>query len=163
MRTFIGNIDAKFDEKGRVFIPASYRKILSDEESLRLVMRRDADNSCLVFYPERVWNTRLEQLHEALDDWNPEDEMLLMQYVSEAELLEPDNQGRVLINRKNMEHLSAKQDLVFVGMLDRFALWSREQYDERRLDQRELSERIRTRIQNSKLKITGVGSGASNQ
>lgn len=146
MRTFIGNIDAKFDDKGRVFIPAVYRKILSDEESLRLVMRRDTDNACLVFYPERVWNQRVDQLHEALDDWNPEDELLLMQYVSEAELLEPDNQGRVLLNKKNMEHLGAKQDLVFVGMLDRFALWSREQYDERRMDQRELSERIRAKM-----------------
>lgn len=146
MRTFIGNIDAKFDDKGRVFIPAAYRKILSDEESLRLVMRRDTDNACLVFYPERVWNQRVDQLHEALDDWNPEDELLLMQYVSEAELLEPDNQGRVLLNKKNMEHLGAKQDLVFVGMLDRFALWSREQYDERRMDQRELSERIRAKM-----------------
>lgn len=146
MRTFIGNIDAKFDDKGRVFIPAVYRKILSDEESLRLVMRRDTDNACLVFYPERVWNLRVDQLHEALDDWNPEDELLLMQYVSEAELLEPDNQGRVLLNKKNMEHLGAKQDLVFVGMLDRFALWSREQYDERRMDQRELSERIRAKM-----------------
>lgn len=146
MRTFIGNIDAKFDDKGRVFIPAAYRKILSDEESLRLVLRRDTDNACLVFYPERVWNQRVDQLHEALDDWNPEDELLLMQYVSEAELLEPDNQGRVLLNKKNMEHLGAKQDLVFVGMLDRFALWSREQYDERRMDQRELSERIRAKM-----------------
>lgn len=146
MRTFIGNIEAKFDEKGRVFIPANYRKILSDEESLRLVMRRDADNSCLVFYPERVWNERVDSLHAALDDWDSEDELILMQYVSEAELLEPDNQGRVLLNRKNIEHLGAKQDLVFVGMLDRFALWSREQYDEKRMDQRELAERIRARM-----------------
>ena len=157
MRTFIGNIEAKMDEKGRVFIPAGYRKILTDESSLRLVMRRDAENGCLVFFPERVWNERLGTLRAVLDDWNPEDEQILMQYVSEAELLEPDNQGRVLLSKKNTGHLEQKTDLVFVGMLDRFALWSREQYEQARMDQHELAERIRAkmekRVESRKLKV----------
>ena len=59
MQTFIGNIEAKLDEKGRIFVPAVYRKILAEEESKRIVMRRDTDNECLMFYPESVWNEKV--------------------------------------------------------------------------------------------------------
>ena len=146
MRTFIGNIDAKMDEKGRVFIPAGYRKILGEARSMRMVARRDAEQGCILFYPEEVWNARLEQLSQVLDDWNPDDDRILMQYVGEAELLDPDMQGRVLLSKKNTEYLNGKSDLVFVGMLDKFALWSREQYEQQRIEPRELAKLIRERM-----------------
>jgi MraZ protein len=51
MSTFVGNIDGRLDEKGRIFVPAAYRKILAENGSKRIVMRRDTDNECLMFYP----------------------------------------------------------------------------------------------------------------
>ena len=81
-----------------------------------------------------------------LDDWNPDDDRILMQYVGEAELLDPDMQGRVLLSKKNTEYLNGKSDLVFVGMLDKFALWSREQYEQQRIEPRELAKLIRERM-----------------
>ena len=73
MQTFIGNIEARLDEKGRIFVPASYRKILAESESKRIVMRRDTDNECLMFYPEHIWNEKVEQMRQVLDEWDPED------------------------------------------------------------------------------------------
>ena len=58
MSTFVGNIDGRLDEKGRIFVPAAYRKILAENGSKRIVMRRDTDNECLIFYPELVWNEK---------------------------------------------------------------------------------------------------------
>ena len=49
MQTFVGNIEGRLDEKGRIFVPAAYRKILAEAESKRIVMRRDTDNECLRF------------------------------------------------------------------------------------------------------------------
>ncbi|MBO4249865.1 MAG: division/cell wall cluster transcriptional repressor MraZ, partial [Paludibacteraceae bacterium] len=37
---------------------------------------------------------------------------------------ETDNQGRILIQQKDLESSGAGQDIVFVGLFDRFALWS---------------------------------------
>ena len=56
MGTFVGNIEARLDEKGRIFVPAAYRKILAEQNAKFMVMRRDTDNECLMFYPEQVWN-----------------------------------------------------------------------------------------------------------
>ena len=49
MNTFIGHIEARLDGKGRVFIPASYRKILAEMGSSHIIMRRDTDNECIIF------------------------------------------------------------------------------------------------------------------
>ena len=124
MQTFIGNIEARLDEKGRIFVPASYRKILAESESKRIVMRRDTDNECLVFYPEHIWNEKVEQMRQVLDEWDPEDQLLLMQFMADAEFLEPDGQGRILLQKKNLETIGAQNDVLFVGMLNRFALWT---------------------------------------
>lgn len=146
MSTFIGNIEARLDDKGRIFIPAAYRKILSEMDSRRIIMRRDTDNECIIFYPEQVWNDKVGQLRRALNEWDPDDQMILMQFIAEAEILEMDSQGRILLQRKNVETIGAQQDVLFVGMLDRFALWSPTVFQDKQIPQKDLAERIRTKM-----------------
>lgn len=147
MTTFTGNIEAKCDEKGRIFIPAAYRKALSEmypnaagAKGLTLIARRDTENDCLIFYPEQVWNEKVGRLRDGLNEWDPTDQLLLMQFISEAEELEADGQGRVLIRG-----LKAGT-YVFVGMLDRFALWNPETFAQRRLSSSELAKKIQERM-----------------
>ena len=146
MSTFIGNIEARLDDKGRIFIPAVYRKILNEMESHRIIMRRDTDNECIIFYPEQVWNAKVGQLRSALNEWDPDDQMILMQFMAEAEILEMDSQGRILLQRKNVETIGAQQDVLFVGMLDRFALWSPSVFKDKQLSQKDLADRIRNKM-----------------
>ncbi len=154
MNTFIGNIEARLDGKGRVFIPASYRKILAEMGSQHIIMRRDTDNECIIFYPEHVWQAKVNQLRSALDEWEPEDQLILMQFMSEAEILDMDSQGRVLLQKKNLEMLNtgqpfetgSAQDILFVGMLDRFAIWNPSVFNEKQMPQKDLAERIRARM-----------------
>jgi MraZ protein len=146
MQTFVGNIEGRLDEKGRIFVPAGYRKILAEAESKRIVMRRDTDNECLMFYPEQVWNEKVEQLRQALDEWDPEDQLILMQFMADAEYMEMDGQGRILLQKKNLETIGAQQDVLFVGMLNRFALWAPETFAAKRLSQTELAARLRAKM-----------------
>ena len=146
MNTFIGNIEARLDGKGRVFIPANYRKILAEMGSAHIIMRRDTDNECVIFYPEQVWHAKVSQLRNALDEWDPDDQMLLMQFMSEAEILEMDTQGRVLLQKKTLEMIGAQQDILFVGTLDRFAIWNPSVFQEKQMSQKVLAERIRNRM-----------------
>ena len=50
MIQFLGNIEAKADAKGRVFIPATFRKQLQAASEERLVLRKDVYQDCLVLY-----------------------------------------------------------------------------------------------------------------
>ncbi len=149
MSTFVGNIEGRVDEKGRIFVPATYRKILAEAESKRLVMRRDTDNECLMFYPEQVWNEKVEQMRQTLDEWDPEDQLILMQFMADAEYMELDAQGRILLQKKNLETIGAQQDVLFVGMLNRFALWTPDTFASKRLSQTELAARLRAKMKKS--------------
>ena len=146
MLTFTGNIEARLDDKGRIFVPAGYRKILAEMNSKCLVMRRDTDNECLMFYPEQVWNEKVGALRAALDEWDPEDQLILMQFMADAEYMELDGQGRILLQKKNLETIGAQQDVLFVGMLNRFALWTPDNFAAKRLSQTELAARLRAKM-----------------
>ena len=146
MTTFIGNISVRLDSKGRFFIPASYRKILAEWDSERIVMRRDTDNACLIFYPEKVWNARVEQLSSTLDEWNAEDQMLLMQFVAEAAFLEPDSQGRVLLQKRDLQQIGADGELLIVGIMNRFAIWSKQTFESKMLKPDEFALQLRKRM-----------------
>ena len=146
MNTFIGNIEARLDSKGRIFVPAQYRKILAEMGSSHIIMRRDTDNACTIFYPEYVWQQKVSQLRNALDEWEPEDQLILMQFMSEAEILDMDSQGRVLLQKKHLEMIGAEQDVLFVGMLDRFALWNPTTFAEKQLPTQDLASRIRMKM-----------------
>ena len=146
MQTCVVNSERRWDEKGRIFIPATYRRILAETNAKRIVMRRDTDNECLMFYPEAVWNEKVEALRAALDEWDPEDQLILMQFMADAEYLEMDGQGRILLQRKNLETIGAQNDVLFVGMLDRFALWTPDTFAAKRLSQTELAARLRAKM-----------------
>ena len=146
MNTFIGKIEARLDSKGRTFVPAQYRKILVEMGSSHIIMRRDTDNACIIFYPEHVWQAKVSELRNELDEWNPEDQMILMQFMSEAEILDMDTQGRVLLQKKHLEMIGAEQDIVFVGMLDRIAVWNPEVFAEKQMPNQDLAALIRQRM-----------------
>ncbi len=147
MSTFIGKYEAKTDVKGRVFIPSAYRKILPEGHREQVVIRRDAENDCLIIYPVPVWNKKLSEFKSKLDEWDPTDQLLLMQFVSEAEWLDLDNQGRVLIQKRHLEAISVdNQEVLFVGMIDRFAIWSKTKYEETTLSAEEFAKLLKEKM-----------------
>ena len=146
MSTFIGKYEAKADVKGRIFTPSAYRKLLPDGEREKVVMRRDAENECMILYPEHVWNAKVEQLKATLDEWNPADQMLLMQFVADAEWLDIDSQGRVLIAKRHLQSISVENsELLFVGMIDRFAVWGKNRYEQSKMSQTEFAKTLKER------------------
>ena len=143
MKTFLGKIDAKLDAKGRVFVPSVFRKVLSEEERERVVVRMEADEKYLVVYPESVWNRQVVELQSKLNEWDPEDQMLLMQFVGDAEVLEFDAQGRVLLPKRLQVRMELESEVVFVGMVDKIAMWSKSMYEEQFAVKAKLSERLK--------------------
>ncbi|HET7732478.1 MAG TPA: cell division/cell wall cluster transcriptional repressor MraZ [Paludibacter sp.] len=147
MSTFIGKYEAKADVKGRIFIPSAYRKLLPDIDRERVVMRKDAENECLIIYPEHIWNEKLEGFKSKLDEWNPTDQLLLMQFVSDAEWLDIDSQGRVLISKKNLQAIGVENaEVLFVGMIDRFAVWSKVGYEQAKMSQGDFAALLKERM-----------------
>jgi MraZ protein len=121
--------------------------VLSSDEKERIVVRKDADNDCIIFYPEQIWNKKVAELQENLDEWNPEDQMLLLAFTEDAEWLDIDSQGRVLLSKKNQQAIGlADNEVLFIGMIDRFAVWSKSRYEQTRISSSDLASRLREKM-----------------
>lgn len=126
MIRFLGNIEAKTDAKGRVFIPAAFRKQLQAAGEESLVLRKDVFQDCLVLYPESVWFKTQEQLRRRLNRWNARQQAVFRQFVSDAEVVEPDGNGRILIPRRYLQMAGINSEVRFIGMDDTIEIWARE-------------------------------------
>ena len=122
----MGNVEAKTDVKGRAFLPAVFRKVLSASGEETLVLRKDVFQSCLVLYPESVWNERLDMLKAQLRQWKPVHQQMFRQFVSEAEVVTLDGNGRFLISKRLQRVAGISQDIQFIGMDDTIEIWSPE-------------------------------------
>ena len=89
-----------------------------------MVPRKDVFQPCLVLYPESVWNTRLDMLKQQLRPWKPAHQQIFRQFVSEAEVVTLDGNGRFLISKRLQRAAGINQDIQFIGMDDTIELWS---------------------------------------
>lgn len=133
MRLF-GNIEAKTDAKGRVFLPVVFRKELATGGEERLVMRKDIHAMCLTLYPESVWNAELDALSARLNHWNATHRQILRQYMTDAEMLVLDGNGRLLLPRRYLQMVNIKQDTLFKGLGDRIEIWNPEEEQKARME-----------------------------
>ncbi|MBO6033016.1 MAG: division/cell wall cluster transcriptional repressor MraZ [Prevotella sp.] len=121
---FLGNIEAKTDAKGRVFLPSVFRKVLQASSEELLVLRKDIYQKCLVLYPESVWNEKVDQLKAQLKPWKPSHQQMLRQFISEAEAISLDGNGRFLISKRLQKAAEIDQDVQFIGMDNTIEIWS---------------------------------------
>lgn len=123
---FLGNIEAKADAKGRAFLPAVFRKVLQASGEENLVLRKDVFESCLVLYPERVWNEQLDVLRQRLNRWDKRQWQIFRQFVSDAEMVTLDGNGRFLIPKRYLKLAGIEQELKFIGVDDTIEIWSKD-------------------------------------
>ncbi|MCI6160362.1 MAG: division/cell wall cluster transcriptional repressor MraZ [Prevotellaceae bacterium] len=123
---FLGNIEARADAKGRVFLPAVFRKSLQVAGEESLVLRKDVFQPCLVLYPESVWNEQMQVLRSRLNRWNKEHQEIFRQFVSDVELVALDGNGRFLISKRYQKMAEIGQNIKFIGMGDTIEIWSGE-------------------------------------
>lgn len=126
---FLGNIEAKTDAKGRVFLPATFRKVLQQEGVEQLVMRKDVHEKCLVLYPQTVWNEQMDALRQRLNRWNRQQQQMFRHYVSDVETLSLDGNGRFLISRRYQEMAGIEQTVRFIGVGDTIEIWADAEYN----------------------------------
>ena len=126
---FLGNSEAKTDAKGRVFLPAVFRKQLQSAVEECLIMRKDIFQECLVLYPEKVWNEQMNELRSKLNRWNKNHQTIFRQFVSDVEIITLDSNGRFLIPKRYLKMAGIAQDVRFIGMADTIEIWAKEVAD----------------------------------
>lgn len=127
---FIGDYIAKTDAKGRVFLPAAFRKTLEAAGEQGLMLRKDMFQKCLVLYPKSVWEADLEELKGHLNRWSRQQSNILREFVLGADEIELDSQGRLLISKKKLQDAGIENEVRFLAIDDRIEIWSKSALEE---------------------------------
>jgi MraZ protein len=124
---FRGVATFNLDAKGRMAIPAKFRKHLDVCEG-RLVITIDHSDHCLQVYPLPEWET-VEQKLSALPSLNPQVRRLkrmLLGYATECEM---DSNGRILLPAKLREFAGLDKNIVMIGQGNKFELWDEQSWN----------------------------------
>lgn len=120
---FRGANAISLDTKGRVTIPTRYRQSLLDDCQGQLVCTIDTQQSCLLLYPLPEWEVIEEKLSR-LSSMNPHErrlQRLLLGYAMEVDM---DKNGRVLLSAPLRQHAKLEKEIMLVGQLNKFEIWS---------------------------------------
>ncbi len=142
MLQFLGNIEAKADAKGRIFVPSVFRKLLQREGEEFLVLRKDIFQDCLVLYPGSVWEEEIGVLRGKLNKWNKEQQQIFRQFVLDAERLEMDTIGRILIPKRYFQMASIDAEVRFLGVDNTIEIWAKEVLEEPLVKPNEFSSKL---------------------
>ncbi len=124
---FMGEYNHTIDAKGRIIVPSKFREALGENFVVTLGL-----DGCLFVYPNEEWLTFVNQLKNL--PGNKDARQLQRYFMAGAADCEVDKQGRILIPSKLREHASLDKDVVFVGVLSKIEIWSKERWENNSYD-----------------------------
>jgi MraZ protein len=139
---FFGNIEAKADSKGRVFLPATFRKVLQAAGEETLLLRKNIFHPSLVLYPMSAWNRRVDKIRERVNEYDAESMMIFRQFISEAEEVTLDGNGRFLIPRRLLNDADIIQSVRLMGVDDTIEIWAAEKLKDHFLPDKDFSSKL---------------------
>lgn len=124
---FMGEYNHTIDAKSRIIVPAKFRDKLGEEFVVTLGL-----DGCLFVYPNNEWEKFVTELKSL--PGNKDARQLQRYFMAGATSCEVDKQGRILIPAKLKELAGLEKDVIFVGVLSKIEIWSRERWDSNKLD-----------------------------
>lgn len=124
---FRGRHEYTIDPKGRINVPPSFRALLQESGQESLVIT-NFDN-CVYGYSAEGWE-EVEQKLARLPSTDPDINDFLRYFVGGSVEVVPDKQGRILIPPTLRAYAGLEKDIVIIGMLKRFEIWSVERWTE---------------------------------
>jgi len=122
---FRGRFEHTLDLKGRVSLPSKFREVLTTNYDERLIVTNF--DGCLWSYPFAEWLS-IENKVANLPQFKPEVKALQRVFISAATECPVDKQGRILLPQTLRDYAGIQKDVVFVGMINRVEIWSRDRW-----------------------------------
>ena len=119
---FTGEYEHSIDAKGRIIVPAKCRDELGESFTVTLGL-----DGCLFVYPDKEWESFVEKLKNL--PGNKEGRQLQRYFLAGAASCEMDKQGRILIPQKLRDAAGLTKDIVFVGVISKLEIWSKEKWE----------------------------------
>ncbi len=119
---FMGEYNHTIDAKGRLIVPAKFREELGEAFVIT-----NGNDGCLNIYTNEAWETFLGKL-QLLPNKRDKRE-IVRKFVAQANTVEVDKQGRILVPSALREHAGLEKDVVLAGVIDKIEVWDKNRWD----------------------------------
>jgi MraZ protein len=124
MSGFLGSYRHQLDDKGRLSMPAAFRRDADDQPLVLVQVHGDA----LTLYPEATWRGVEERLLELLRR-QPSTRANVLGITANAAEVVPDRQGRILIPQRLLSAVGLSDAALLVGVIDRIEIWDPSRFE----------------------------------
>ena len=131
MTIFIGDFTCKVDAKGRVMLPAAFKKQMPQAAQDKYVIKKDIYEKCLVLYPMDEWERQNQLIRQNINPYNKDHNRFLREFFKDTAEAELDSNNRFLIPMRllNLVDIDKETEVVLAGQLGKIEIWAKEQYD----------------------------------
>ncbi len=148
MIEFAGTYNATIDDKGRIVLPASFKKELGDLVLEPLVVEKNLHKACLDIHPEKNWRKRVEDFKSVLDPFDEDDDKLLQFFYQNFVKVTMAPNGRINIPTAYLEYATLDKGVEFIGMGESIRLLSAEKSAVPEMDRQEFLLKLKQKRHN---------------
>jgi MraZ protein len=123
---FRGSSFHTIDAKGRVIIPTRFRDVIRADGADGLMISRM--DSCLVGFTFNEWRN-IESKILAMAEKNDNMRRFRRVFIGGSFECSCDKQDRILVPPNLRQYAELEKEIVLVGVLDHFEIWSRDNFD----------------------------------
>jgi len=125
---FLGSYTYSVDIKGRISIPAKYKKCLNQDANETFIMTRGTVQ-CIDLYPYDYWLKIVKPRIDQLDDFDEEESAFKRLLLELADDYTLDQQSRLLIPKNLLVFAGIVKDVIVLGQNTKIELWNPEIYE----------------------------------
>jgi len=128
---FRGSSFHTIDSKGRIIIPARFRDVIKADGSYGVMLSRM--DGALIAYTYDEWR-KIENRILTLAEKSESMRRFRRVFIGGSFECPCDKQDRILIPQNLREYAEFEKDIVLVGVLDHFEIWSRDSWNRENMD-----------------------------
>ena len=128
MQHFVGTYECKADDKGRIMLPMSLKKQLSDKLKNGFVIKRAVFSQCLELYPLKEWEGLMERINK-LNRFNKKNIDFIRRFTAGVRQIDIDISGRILIPKDLINHIKIKKEVVVSSAVNILEIWDKTYYE----------------------------------
>lgn len=133
MISFSSTYPVNVDSKGRVVLPAPFKKEMGDALEMVYIVEKDVYDRCLNIYPLSTWQTKVEKLKLRLNMDDPLQSKMLSRYFEEVVKVSMAENGRLNIPNEMLIYAGILKEAIFTGQGIRMRLWDPERHESSRI------------------------------
>jgi len=125
---FRGQFKYAIDHKGRIAVPAPFRRSLEAANERTLVLTKGYDGEIEV-HPLSEWEQFENDMLLALPRYKRETRRFMRRRAASATEVDMDSQGRVMVPRHLAEYAGVDKEAIISGAISHFEIWNPETFE----------------------------------